>query len=83
MKYYECDMCGEICRATTTFNPLKDGDWACVQFNIDGKEIDWDYDKKTNTFITHDIIAITHHYCPQCYQRYYDFYRPFIPKMME
>jgi len=30
MKYYECDMCGEIRRATTTFDPLREGEWACV-----------------------------------------------------
>lgn len=79
MKYYECDMCGEIRHSTLTYNPFKDSEWACVEFNVNNKEIDWKYDKETDSYITHDTIATLRHYCPLCYERYCNLYRPFLP----
>ena len=80
MKYYECDMCGEIRKATINYNPLKDDGWTAIHFDVTGKEIDWLWDEETNAFITYDTIAITQHYCPDCYIRYRKKYYPFIPK---
>ena len=80
MKYYECDMCGEIRKSTLNFNPLKDGGWGCVEFDVNGKEIDWDYNKETKEFETYEVIAAVHHYCPLCYKRYCEWYRPLMPK---
>lgn len=80
MKYYECDMCGEMRKSTLNFNPLKDGDWACVEFDVNGREINWDYNEETKTFQTYTVITAVHHYCPLCYERYCEWYRPFMPK---
>ncbi len=79
MKYYECDMCGEICHSTMTYNPFKNGGWTRVNFNVNNEEINWEYDKETDSYIADDIIATVHHYCPLCYERYCDLYRPFLP----
>lgn len=80
MKYYECDMCGETCKSTLNFNPLRDDGWVCVEFDVNGKEIDWEYDKETDSYITNDIITTIRHYCPLCYEKYCEWYYPFMPK---
>ena len=80
MKYYKCDMCGTVRRATITFNPLKEGNWTQVAFNLEGREVIWEWNKESNGFYTRDTIATIHHYCPYCYIEYCKKYYPFMPK---
>ena len=83
MKYYKCDMCDETCKSTPDFNPLRDGGWVCIEYDVNGTAIDWDYNQETKEFQTYAVIAAVQHYCPLCYEKYCEYYYPFMPKEVQ
>ena len=80
MKYYECDMCGEICKCTATFNPLKDAGWMQMEFDVNGVAVEWKFDKETGNFYSDSQITTIQHYCPLCSIEYGNLWHPFMPR---